>query len=152
MPTPEQVAEFLADAKAKGIKPGAGWRKVDLPPTLKCGCTASAVRPPDNTPSCPIHDCTEQVERPDLTDRVATCSNCGKMALSAFGLPFFEYRGPGSREATEMCRCGSLANAHTPEALAKAEASGYPRTCKEFRPNPKGRLTDSYYCGCCGWD
>ena len=152
MPTTEQIADFLAAAKARGDVPGAGWRQDDTPPTLTCGCTANAVSGLDGHPTCVIHQCSEIVQRPDLTDRVATCSDCGSMVLSSFNLPFFKYQGPGSREATEMCRCGFHQVAHTPEALAKAEASGYPRTCREFRPNPEGRQTDSYYCGCRGWD
>ena len=145
----EQVALFLSEAKEHRDVPGGGWSQDDVPPTLRCGCTASAVRLPDGQPSCPIHQCDEVVDRPNLTDRVAVCACCRKMALSAFGLPFFKYRGPGSMDAAERCvRCGFLVNAHTPKAMSQN-----PRlTCTEFTPDPEGAEADEYYCGCRGWD
>ena len=146
--TAERVATFLAEAKARGDVPGAGWRQDTTPPTLKCGCTASATRQPDGVPSCPIHNCIEVVPRPDLTDRVACCGDCGKMVLSSFNLPFFKYMGPGSRQATEMCRCGFHRDAHTDEVRAR---NPYMK-CHEFNPNPDGNLTDEHYDGCRGWD
>jgi hypothetical protein len=45
---------------------------------------------------------------PNLSNRKATCGDCGKVVDSSLGLVFFEHR-------------------------------------------PK-RETDTYYCGCCGWD
>lgn len=75
---------------------------------MKCGHIAYSF---DNNgrPYCIMCDCYDIADNiPDLTERKAVCSDCGKIVDSNFNLPFFEYR--------------------------------------------KNRDTDSFYCGCMGWD
>lgn len=119
---------------------------------MACGCTPSGMKtmsagikldPP--VPSCVTHDCTEVApEQPDLTGRDARCGyGCGAERPSSPDLPFFEYHGPGSREATVICECGHNITAHTRE--------GSMCKCTSFKRRGP-RETDSYYCGCRGWD
>ena len=116
----------------------------DAPVMLKCGCAAHAKRKVGEewVPSCIVHDCIEQVSPPDLTGRMASC-NCGNKQPSSMSLAFFEYRGPGSPDSTTMCKCGYFESAHKnyPERLR----------CKQFVPRGPWE-TDSYYCGCRGWN
>lgn len=81
-----------------------------------------------------------------LSGRQARCS-CGATCPSdgtAPGykdIPFFTYRGPGSKEARESCVCGYYREAH-----------GKPNIrCDDFRPRGPAEF-DSFYCGCRGWD
>lgn len=120
-------------------------------PMMKCGCAAQGVitakagvkfDPP--IPACLIHDCYEPAtDTPDLTGRMANCAY-GNHAIQPSDpekLAFFEYRGPGSRWATDYCKCGFAKIAHD-EGRVK---------CKTFTPRgPNER--DLHYCGCHGWD
>jgi hypothetical protein len=79
-------------------------------------------------------------------NRMARCS-CGKTEPSSdkAQLAFFEFRGVGSKEATETCRhCGYHAVAHQPE---------HPRrvACLDFEPRGPQEF-DLFYCGCRGWE
>jgi hypothetical protein len=83
--------------------------------------------------------------------RIARCE-CGAERPSAdrddlFG--FVDY-GPGSREATERCVCGSYCVAHFPDATRVDPRTVIERgLCTGFQP--KGpRQYDSFYCGCRG--
>lgn len=121
-----------------------------MKPMMKCGCVASAVlrsrggvvfEPP--IPSCAIHGCTEIVETPDMTGRTARCT-CGACKPSSPELAFFEFRGEGSRHATELCKCGYTQGAHEKPHVSNKCPTGFtPRGPHEF---------DAYYCGCRGWD
>lgn len=125
---------------------------MDKHPMMKCGCVASGVltrragvlvNPP--VPYCGVHQCEEVVEPPDLTDRMARCSygDHGRKP-SSLDLAFFEYRGDGSRWATEICKCGYTKSAHEkPHISSKCPTGFTPRGPHEF---------DAYYCGCKGWD
>lgn len=131
-------------------------------PLLACGCVASAtltrrngtlVDPP--LPSCPIHNCTEVAANvPDLAGRAARCA-CGKTRPSSFGLAFFEYRGPASMSATEICICGYYRTAHEKR---QAEPTKYRHLDVGMKKcggsfMPRGDIDfDSYYCGHGGWD
>ena len=92
-------------------------------PIMKCGCVAQSVRGGTEIPVCVIHDCDEIMKiTPDLSGRLARCSYSPKGhadVASSFDLPFFEYHGPGSPEATRKCKCGCLAMAHEPLWQAK---------------------------------
>lgn len=91
--------------------------------SLACGCTANAVDANDN-PTCVIHGCKEIVEEPNLENREARCS-CGNIVPSSVDLPFFEFRGEGSRLATTMCGiCGMSDTAHRKQEH-KFAASGH---------------------------
>lgn len=88
-------------------------------PMMKCGCIAMTtcsgrgdVKYDPPIPSCIVHDCFEVADTPDLTGRIAKC-HCGATRQSG-DLPFFEYHGPGSREASERCKCGYFEQAHWP--------------------------------------
>lgn len=81
---------------------------------------------------------------PDLAGRLAVCSCCTETRPSSFALPYFVYRGPGSREARELCVCGYYRSAHQPPADVIAKgwcAAG------EFRPQGPSPF-DLFYCGC----
>jgi hypothetical protein len=122
------------------------------------GLPACAICAPD------VRAYTVSRESIDLTGRVARCG-CGEerpSELSREGrLAFFEYRGPGSREARERCAvCAYYECAHDPEHLDKL---AHGRDGKR-RPTvvESGKCTgfqahgpfdhDRYYCGCRGWD
>jgi len=126
-------------------------------PMMKCGHTAQGVNEKDQ-PVCVIcfgivPGATEVDIQPSLIGRIAVCA-CGNSEPSDTGLPFFQYLGEGSGEATNLCECGFYDTAHTKEGVARHVD---PRTvietghCKGFRPKGANR-TDQYYCGCRGWD
>jgi hypothetical protein len=89
---------------------------------------------------------------PDLTDRVATCSGglrCDSTKPSGRNLAFFEYRGEGSRAATETCgTCGMAEGAHG----EINKTTGRPGVTSHPFVERGAYDTDSYYCGCAGWD
>lgn len=124
-------------------KKGAKMKKVAM---MKCGCTANSVNTIKKCQSCVIHNCDEIEENtPDLTGRMAHCSCCEKKEESNFELPFFRYRGVGSKEYFNKCRnCGFLKIAH----VSKKENS---LSCDNFQIKEDG-WEDEYYCGCKGWD
>ena len=118
-------------------------------------------------PSCFTHSCIEIAEvAPDLTGRRARCTYFGKGGFRSYecnyakttgctrkqcncemrssaALPFFEFRGPGSRYARTHCkRCRYFENAHT--AIRNP-------TCGHFE-SVGGDGPDSFFCGCAGWD
>ncbi len=119
-------------------------------PMMKCGHAANATNGHDQ-PSCAIcvgltPNADLVVDAPDLTGRIAKCS-CGNAQPSSTKLPFFEYCGPGSPTATNICKCGYAAVAHTPEVMARNKGL----KCTNFEP--RGPLQfDRQYCGCRGWD
>lgn len=115
---------------------------------MKCGCVAQGVLTSKGgvaldkpIPACVVHDCTEIADKPDLSGRMAKCCDKSQVRPSSFDLAFFEYQGPGSRESTEMCKCGYHLVAHT---------SGRSK-CKTFVARGP-REFDRYYCGHAGWD
>jgi len=117
-------------------------------------------------PACLTHDCFEvAAAAPDLTGRTARCSYFGPINFRSYEcnfreqtgcsrkrcacelpsnatLPFFEYRGLGSRNATLRCKhCSYFKTAH--------ESRGH--RCRGFEPiGDTGH--DRFYCGCAGWD
>lgn len=129
---------------------------------LACGCSAMATTIIDGKEvlSCPVHLCTTIADKPSLEGREARCG-CFKVIPSSWNLAFFEYRGPGSRFATETCRvCGMNRDIHPSQGgtgrftgVHKDEIITY--LCEN---NGKGVFTpgahqyDSYYCGHSGWD
>lgn len=119
---------------------------------MKCGCAAQGVRVEKDgsrIPSCLIHDCVEVDDKaPSLEGRQSCCSSMyGPKGIhdvrpSSPELAFFEYKGPWSRHATEMCKCGYLQIAHE---------RGH--RCKFGKFTPVGPAQyDKHYCGCMGWD
>lgn len=87
---------------------------------LKCGCAAHARKKVGDewVPSCVVHDCIAQVVAPSFDGRMARC-DCGKLQPSSVELPFFQYQGEGSPEATEKCKCGAIERLHLPHWEAK---------------------------------
>lgn len=82
-----------------------------------------------------------------LAGRQAKCS-CGRTAPSSPELAFFEFRGPGSEAALEMCKhCPYNVRAHRPEVMAKNDAL----KCTSFEAHGAFEF-DKYYCGCRGWE
>lgn len=140
-------------------------------PMMKCGCAGQASRvnaDGSRTPACIIHECYEVADaKPDLSGRKARCAYYGSQTArrgsygggnecnygqsnaprctceqpSAASLPFFEYCGPSSTEATK-CKCGYFESAHKPNSHCK---------CKQFAPKGDQGF-DRFYCGCHGWD
>lgn len=103
---------------------------------------------------------TTLTDDPKLAGRVAECVFCKRQAPSAepFKLFGFEYRGPGSKWATEHCVCGYFEGPHDAEYMRTVSTKPQ-RTviedgrCKAGKFTPRGPMaTDSYYCGCRGWD
>lgn len=85
----------------------------------------------------------------DLTGRTARCS-CGHERPSSPELPFFQYRGPGSRDQLTSCKhCRYAPEAHTRKA--ETGERHLDRVCDNFEADPDGRQ-DTFYCGCRGWD
>jgi hypothetical protein len=81
---------------------------------------------------------------PALSGRIATCAYGGADTPSSLALPFFEYRGEGSYAAEKLCRnCGYTKTAHHNKAIIMV--------CSQFEPHGPWS-TDTYYCGCRGWD
>lgn len=58
----------------------------------------------ENAQMCPICFCTEMVEMPDLSRRVAVCDSCGKESPSNGRLPFFQHK-PGEEKDRYYCGC-----------------------------------------------
>lgn len=85
----------------------------------------------------------------DLTGRMASCYSGCPVVPSEAGLPFFTYRGEGSPFAVEGCKtCGINEGAHHPinQFTGREGITDHPFV-------PRGpAATDSYYCGCGGWD
>lgn len=118
-------------------------------PVMTCGHTANAVhkiKGGGEEPACVICCCCEVDESPpDLTGRVAVCPDCRTERPSDYGLPFFQYRGPGAMD--HKCRnCGFYDVAHQ----GGRRHNG--RVCDDFDPLTEGMAKDSFYCGCRGWD
>ena len=97
---------------------------------MKCGCVAHAVctarggvqiDPP--IPACIVHECYEVAQTtPCLDGRTAECAYRPKghaIKPSSYDLPFFVYRGPGSPEAEDKCKCGYARNTHYPRWQAR---------------------------------
>jgi hypothetical protein len=76
--------------------------------------------------------------------RMAKCSyGCSPVVPSHEGLPFFEFKGEGSRKAEIQCKnCPYYETAH---------GKDHKQVCYNFVPHGAFEF-DSYYCGCCGWD
>ena len=131
---------------------------------MACGHAANAVDGHGN-PSCAICAGTPAARTealtPDLTGRTARCG-CGKeMPSSSPGLAFFEFRGPGSPQAIHSCKhCGyhDVAHeaAHMETLVHGRDGKRRPTVVEDGRcPGFEARGdwgTDSFYCGCRGWD
>ena len=88
------------------------------------------------------------IELSKLEGRIARCG-CGQERPSAHSLPFFQYRGEGSRDAQERCKqCGKYEVAHHPgcSAVSPDQYERHP-----FEPHGPFEF-DGFYCGCSGWD
>ena len=84
--------------------------------------------------------------------RTARC-HCGRTQPSTDGgLGFYVYRGPGSAEADEHCKCGYHKCAHERQPRNVDPRSVQERgECTGFVPHGPHEF-DSFYCGCNGWD
>jgi hypothetical protein len=133
-------------------------------PMMKCGCAAQSVcrskggktfDPP--IPSCVIHDCIDVADSPpNLEGRMARCAykpHGHADRPSSLDLPFFEFRGEGSSDATEKCKCGMRKSVHDKHG-GRIPAKQYAmlvKGCEGFQANGPHDF-DRYYCGCHGWD
>ena len=86
-----------------------------------------------------------------LEDRQAKCTYCKKTVPSNVELAFFEFKGEGSKTATENCMaCAYTKIAH--ERAAEYKESHLARLLDhEFAPRGAADV-DNFYCGCRGWD
>jgi hypothetical protein len=95
------------------------------------------------------------LELKKLVGREARCT-CGQTAPSTKALDgylaFFEYRGEGSRSATEQCKhCGYYDCAHGNSEDKELRNVVEEGKCPGFEPKGDWGY-DTYYCGCRGWD
>jgi hypothetical protein len=106
-------------------------------------------------------------ERPELAGRMSHCSKGCKDIPSEQAWRqyrgFFEYRGEGSRDATDICgvcRYSTVAHDPTAEHMARVEGKDGKTRYEhlmdrvgwhEFTPQGAQPL-DSHYDGCRGWD
>lgn len=127
-------------------------------PLMTCGHTAQGYRKMDDktfVPCCVICGVITQVlreDKPDLSNRKAKCCSEKTIKPSSYDLPFFEYRGPGSRVARLQCECGYMKKPHD---------NAIPHVLKHCANQNDGLALfrargpfeyDLYYCGCRGWD
>lgn len=117
---------------------------------LSCGCVSNSTNMKTGQPSCVTHfdipGGVHPIIPPNLEGRKARCT-CGRTEDSSLDLAFFKFCGPGSREATVVCKnCRYHDVAHRPEIWAKNE-----HVCHNFEPIGSFD-TDRFYCGCFGWD
>lgn len=91
--------------------------------------------------ACVICSCNILQEKLCLCGRKAKCADCNTVVDSDYSLAFFEYRGPGSYRALNMCkRCMYARGPHKDKI-------------KDHLFVPHGPYEqDEYYCGCKGWD
>ena len=92
------------------------------------------------------------VEAAQLAGRMARCQ-CGAERPSDLSLPFFEYRGPGSHEASVACKhCSYHLEAHLRDERRVDPSTVVERgKCPGFEA--RGPFEhDRFYCGCRGWD
>lgn len=115
---------------------------------MACGHTALA-SDKDGNPVCPMCSGYEAVivlPKPPLEGRLAQCSDCKTTRPSRTSLPFFEYRGVGSKRATDNCKlCGMFSHVHPlTEPMYGIEPHDFvPHGAFEY---------DQFYCGCRGWE
>ena len=96
-------------------------------------------------------------EKREMTQRMAKCALCGKMAESSPDLPFFESRDLGSRAERQCHKCGYYTQ-DIPLVKGKVcyrnTSTPIPSVCinkgEKCKYGPWD--TDLYYCGCRGWD
>jgi hypothetical protein len=96
---------------------------------------------------------------PDLTGRLARCCDEAPVRPSSTNLAFFEFRGEGSREATETCGvCRMHRCVHDPDyhlTLVRG-MRGYELFVERYGEHDfvaRGAVEfDLYYCGHSGWD
>ena len=86
-----------------------------------------------------------------LAAREARCLCGATMPSDTVGLAFFEYRGPGSRDAAERCVCRYGLAAHEPEIRERPHLRHVMADGHEFTPVGPWEF-DGFYCGCRGWD
>lgn len=87
-----------------------------------------------------------------LEGREARCPHCMKTVPSDPELFLFEYRGEGSKFATESCgNCGYNLIAHTQEPDSGRGNVVKDGRCSGFVPRGPHEF-DTHYCGCRGWD
>lgn len=122
-------------------------------PMMRCGHVANATS--NGKPVCVIcygiaAGADEVAEQQlNLEGRKAKCS-CGRTVDSSTSLPFFEFKGEGSRFATGICKCGYHECAHH---YSESRVCKDPVECPHGGFTPRGPAEfDSFYCGCRGWD
>lgn len=87
-------------------------------------------------------------QAPELVGRIAVCAECNNTKPSSYALAHFTFRGIGSASATRTCACGFFDVAHDAKRAGKR---GSRSVCDQF--TPRGPLaTDSFFCGCRGWE
>lgn len=128
-----------------------------MKPMLSCGHAANATDG-HGKPSCAL--CaglltSTPIAAPNLDGRLARCA-CKRTVPSTLdgSLAFFEFRGEGSRAATDTCGiCGYAERAHDPERTLNHLHQSVVQLGKCTGFVARGAFEyDSYYCGCRGWD
>lgn len=136
-------------------------------PFMKCGHTAMAIDTRTKKPCCVI--CLGDPEAkivdespPDLTNRQARCSHyntCKRQVPSSIDLAFFEYKGPNSKYAENVCHvCGYYTKTGNFQADGKLCYSNSDKAMPDVCINNGKECVyepykyDKYYCGCKGWN
>ncbi len=130
---------------------------------MKCGHTAQAIVSKTKEPVCLIcHGNPEAAVPvkmlPDLSGRLAKCTMCGRKEKSSIDLPFFEYRGLGSRTSENQCHICGYFTKGKPLKNGKFcyhnSDKPIPNVCINKGKECKYGIFeyDLYYCGCRGWD
>lgn len=120
-------------------------------PIMACGCAANSklVTKDGEVDACVVHGTSEvAAQQPQLQSRKARCCGPGTIVDSRPDLPFFEFRGEGSFDATERCKCGYMQGAHD---ITPKPPHLHNRCCDNFTPRGPAEF-DLYYCGHGGWD
>lgn len=116
-------------------------------PLMKCGHIGNAIDTKTNKPCCVIcygnpESMEVMINLPNLDNRIALCVTCNKTKKpSSLNLAFFEYRGPNSPYALDMCKCGYYRVGHGRSRWA----------CDQFCAVGPQEF-DTFYCGCRGWN
>lgn len=121
---------------------------------MKCGHVANGIQSDTGDPVCviclgitPLAKVVDD-NPPALIGRTAKCG-CGAIAPSSTDLPFFDYKGPGSRSATDRCGVCPFALVVHGETNPHTGRPGI--TDHTFVPHGPYEF-DEYYCGHSGWD
>ena len=114
---------------------------------MSCGHVAEAIDS-DGNPTCTCSRNAKPVEKPNLEGRKARCVYCHSERDSSYELWFFQYNGPGSDKAENICKhCRYHRAAHERRDREEIDLK---EVCHNFEPI--GDTMDEHYDACRGND